>query len=95
MDLPDPGIKHGSPVLQADSLPTELSGKSIYTIPCVKQRARGKQLDSTGSLAQCSVMTGGGGSEMGVRGREMQVRGDTCILTADSCCCIAETNTTL
>ena len=26
-DLPDPGIKPGSPALQADSLPTELSGK--------------------------------------------------------------------
>ena len=26
-DLPDPGIELGSPVLQADSLPTELSGK--------------------------------------------------------------------
>ena len=26
-DLPDPGIKLGSPALQADSLPTELSGK--------------------------------------------------------------------
>ena len=27
MDLPDPGIEPGSPVLQVDSLPTELSGK--------------------------------------------------------------------
>src|SRR5574341_938898 len=27
-DLPDPGIEPGSPALQADSLPTELSGKS-------------------------------------------------------------------
>ena len=26
-DLPDPGIKPGSPALQADSLPTELPGK--------------------------------------------------------------------
>ena len=26
-DLPDPGIEPGSPTLQADSLPTELSGK--------------------------------------------------------------------
>ena len=26
-DLPDPGIKQGSPVLQADSLPAELPGK--------------------------------------------------------------------
>ena len=27
-DLPDPGIKPGSPVLQADSLPADLPGKS-------------------------------------------------------------------
>ena len=27
-DLPDPGIKPGSPALQADSLPTELSEKA-------------------------------------------------------------------
>ena len=29
MDLPDPGIKPGSPALQVDSLPTELSGKPV------------------------------------------------------------------
>ena len=28
-DLPDPGIKPGSPALQADSLPSEPSGKPI------------------------------------------------------------------
>jgi len=27
VDLPNPGIKPGSPALQVDSLPTELSGK--------------------------------------------------------------------
>ena len=32
-DLPDPGIKPGSPALQAYSLPTELSGKPKSTIP--------------------------------------------------------------
>ena len=31
-DLPDPGIKPRSPALQADSLPTELTGKPTYTI---------------------------------------------------------------
>ena len=31
-DLPDPGIKSASPVLQADSLPTEPPGKPDYTI---------------------------------------------------------------
>ena len=28
-NLPDPGIKPGSPAFQADSLPTELSGKPV------------------------------------------------------------------
>ena len=32
MDLPDPEIEPGSPVLQADSLPTELSGKPLYQL---------------------------------------------------------------
>ena len=31
-DLPDPKIEPGSPVLQADSLPTELSGKPYGVI---------------------------------------------------------------
>ena len=29
-DLPNPGIEHGSPELQADALPSEPPGKSIY-----------------------------------------------------------------
>ena len=29
VDLPNPGIKLGSPALQADSLPTEISGKPL------------------------------------------------------------------
>ena len=32
-DLPDPGIKPGSPALQTDSLPTELCGKPLTTRP--------------------------------------------------------------
>ena len=31
-DLPDRGIKPGSPVLQADSLPSEPPGKQCYTV---------------------------------------------------------------
>ena len=31
-DLPNPGIKPGSPVLQADSLLTELQGKPKYAL---------------------------------------------------------------
>jgi len=30
-DLPNPGIKPGSPALQADYLPTELQGKPLMT----------------------------------------------------------------
>ena len=30
-DLPDPGIEPGSPALQADSLPSELSGEPTHT----------------------------------------------------------------
>ena len=30
-DLPDSGIEPGSPALQADSLPTELSGRLVNT----------------------------------------------------------------
>ena len=33
-DLPDPGIKPGSPALQADSLPSEPPGKPVSTL-CV------------------------------------------------------------
>ena len=29
-DIPNPGIKPGSPALQADTLPSELSGKPIF-----------------------------------------------------------------
>ena len=29
-DLPYPGIEQGSPVVQADSLPIELSGKLLF-----------------------------------------------------------------
>ena len=34
-DLPDPGIEPGSPALQAESLPTEPSGKGSYIYTCV------------------------------------------------------------
>ena len=30
-DVPDPGIKLGSPALQADALPSEPPGKSVFT----------------------------------------------------------------
>ena len=34
-DLPEPGIKPGSPALQADSLPTEVSAKPKSSVLCV------------------------------------------------------------
>ena len=33
-DLPDPGVEHGSPVLQADALPSEPPGKPIIKVEC-------------------------------------------------------------
>ena len=33
-DLPNPGIKPGSPALQVDSLPAELSGKALRYVEC-------------------------------------------------------------
>ena len=30
-DLPNPGIKPGAPALQADALPSEPPGKSVFT----------------------------------------------------------------
>ena len=35
-DLPNPGIEPGSPALQADSLPTELSGKPTVNLSVIK-----------------------------------------------------------
>ena len=40
MDLSDPGIEPGSPALQADSLPTELSGKPHKWHNVIKKRLR-------------------------------------------------------
>ena len=37
-DLPDPGIKPGSPALQADSLPPELPGKQLLSNKMGKKR---------------------------------------------------------
>ena len=39
-DLPGPGIKPGSPALQADSLPTELSGKPYDPRQHIKKQRR-------------------------------------------------------
>ena len=47
-DLPDPGIKPGSPALQAVDLPTELWGKPILSLPCDK--ACGEQVRPASDL---------------------------------------------
>ena len=60
----------------------------IYTLPCIKQIACGKLLYTTGSWAQCSVMTQQGG--MGVSGREAHKGGGMCMHRADPHCCTAE-----
>ena len=44
MDLPNPGIKPGSPALQVDSLPTELSGKPTTKIHTFKSEESFKRL---------------------------------------------------
>ena len=36
VDLPDSGIKHGSPALQADSLQSEPAGKPMYKLIILK-----------------------------------------------------------
>ena len=48
-DLPNPGIEQGSPALQADSLPTELSGKPLC----------GLRDPQKGSLGSPSIRVGG------------------------------------
>jgi len=42
VDLPNPGIELGSPVLQADSLPTELSGKPPARMALIKKSTSSK-----------------------------------------------------
>ena len=67
-------------------------GIYIHTQPCVKLIASGKLLYSTGSSAQCSVITQRGG--LGGWGRGSRGKG-ICIHMADSYCHTAETNETL
>ena len=51
-DLPDPGIKPGSPALQADSLPSEPPGKPIIQdrkdyIGCKERKSLNRNLEKT------------------------------------------------
>ena len=47
-DLPYPEIEPGSPALQTDSLPTELSGKPSYSQSCIKKNMYEKQQQEWG-----------------------------------------------
>ena len=69
------------------------SSIDIYSLLCIKQKASGKLLCSTGSSALGSVTTWRGG--VGLGGREAQEGGDIRIHIVDSSCCTAETNITL
>ena len=46
MDLPDLGIEPGSPALQADSLPTELSGKPSNQGRSLEKEAGGNESEA-------------------------------------------------
>ena len=63
-----------------------------YALPCIKHTASETLQCSSGSSAQWSVMTQGGG----IRGKrwETQQGADICVYTADSLCCTAEANMT-
>ena len=74
----------------------EESGMDIYTLPNVKQIARGKQPHRTGGLAQCFVTTQRGGIErVGGRHKMEEVWGYMYIYIANSLCYKAETKTPL
>ena len=46
MDLPNPGIEPGSPALQADSLPIELSGKPRNQGRSLEKEAGGNESEA-------------------------------------------------
>ena len=63
-DLLDPGIEPGSPALHADSLPTDLSGKSLVSWFSLKQTNKKKTIallfgaqNSVTSKEQCIIST--------------------------------------
>ena len=61
MDLPDPGIKPGSPALQADSLPAELPGnRRRVQMNLFQVRNRDADIEN-----RCMTQDGGGGHKLG------------------------------
>ena len=60
-DLPDPGIKPGSPALQADSLPSEPSGKGVQNKCYEVKKNKNKTLASLGQITwECGKYWGNG-----------------------------------
>ena len=60
VDLPHPGIEPGSPALQADSLPIELSGKPLLATPSSPQNLSTSWLIlKTNSVPETSVSQSG------------------------------------
>ena len=55
-DLPDPGIKPGSPSLQVDSLPAEPPGKPQYVVMAPKQIQRNWYIQCRGLKADSEVV---------------------------------------
>ena len=68
-DLPDPGIKLGSPALQVDSLPTELSGK-----PQVEQVVKNPPANA-GDMRNSGLIPGSGRSPGEGNGYPLQYSG--------------------
>ena len=54
-DLPSPGIEPGFPTLQADSLPTELSGNPIFEIEAINRMLVSDGYNSMGRFRKHSV----------------------------------------
>ena len=57
-DLPDPGIKPGFPALQADSLPSEPRGETLWLYITCQKRKRGNSL-AIQQLGLCALIAEG------------------------------------
>ena len=51
MDLPDPGIKPGSPALQVDTLPTELTGKLVLLEKTASDSSKSRDQEALKKMA--------------------------------------------
>ena len=53
-DLPDPGIKPGSPALQADALPSELPGKWLTSHYFIINNENNEDLSEYSLVSKCN-----------------------------------------